>query len=141
MAFALFDLTGRRALVTGSSQGIGLALAEGLAAHGAEVLLNGRDPARVSVAVESLAARGHRAGSSVFDVTDPAAVAEAVAALEAEGPIDILVNNAGIQHRAPLEDFPVERWRALMRDQRLEPLLRWPSRRARHDRARPRQGH
>ena len=114
MAFALFDLTGRRALVTGSSQGIGLALAEGLAAHGAEVLLNGRDPARVSVAVESLAARGHRAGSSVFDVTDPAAVAEAVAALEAEGPIDILVNNAGIQHRAPLEDFPVERWRALM---------------------------
>jgi gluconate 5-dehydrogenase len=114
VAFPLFDLTGRRALVTGSSQGIGLALAEGLATHGAEVILNGRDSARVSAAADGLRARGHRAGTSVFDVTDPAAIAAAVSALEAEGPIDILVNNAGIQFRAPLEDFPVERWRALI---------------------------
>ncbi|WP_299131496.1 SDR family oxidoreductase [uncultured Amaricoccus sp.] len=114
MTFPLFDLSGRRALITGSGQGIGLALAEGLAAHGAEVILNGRGPARVAAAAEALRARGHRAGASSFDVTDPAAVAEAVAVLEAEGPIDILVNNAGIQHRAPLEDFPIERWRALI---------------------------
>lgn len=114
MTFPLFDLSGRRALITGSGQGIGLALAEGLAAHGAEVILNGRGPARVAAAAEALRARGHRAGASFFDVTDPAAVAEAVAVLEAEGPIDILVNNAGIQHRAPLEDFPIERWRALI---------------------------
>lgn len=114
MSFPLFDLTGRRALVTGSSQGIGLALAEGLSDYGASVVLNGRDPARVTAAAESLAARGRRASASVFDVTDPAAVAKAVDALEADGPIDILVNNAGIQHRAPLEDFPVERWRALI---------------------------
>ena len=114
MAFPLFDLAGRRALVTGSSQGIGLALAGGLADHGAEVILNGRDPARVAAAADGLRARGHRAGAAIFDVTDPAAVAEAVAVVEAEGPIDILVNNAGIQHRAPLEDFPIERWRALI---------------------------
>lgn len=114
MSFPLFDLTGRRALVTGSSQGIGLALAEGLSDHGASVVLNGRDPARVTTAAESLAGRGRRASASVFDVTDPVAVAEAVRVLEADGPIDILVNNAGIQYRAPLEDFPVERWRALL---------------------------
>ncbi len=114
MGFPLFDLTGRRALVTGSSQGIGLALATGLAEHGAEIVLNGRDPDRVAAAATALAARGHVVRASVFDVTDPGNVAEAVAALEAEASIDILVNNAGIQFRAPLEDFPIERWRTLL---------------------------
>jgi gluconate 5-dehydrogenase len=114
MGFPLFDLTGRRALVTGSSQGIGLALAEGLAEHGAEIVLNGRDPGRVAAAVDDLAARGREARASVFDVTDPTEVAEAVGALEAEGPIDILINNAGVQFRTPLEDFPIERWRMLL---------------------------
>lgn len=109
MTFPLFDLTGRRALVTGSGQGIGLALAEGLAAHGAQVILNGRDPERLGAAAATLGAE-----IAAFDVTDPAAVTAAVASLEVRGPIDILVNNAGIQHRAPLEDFPVERWQALM---------------------------
>jgi gluconate 5-dehydrogenase len=114
MTFPLFDLSGRRALVTGSSQGIGLTLAAGLAAHGAEVVLNGRDRARVTAAAAELRAAGHRAAACAFDVTDPAAIGEAVAALEAEAPIDILVNNAGIQFRAPLEDFPIDRWRQLM---------------------------
>jgi gluconate 5-dehydrogenase len=109
----LFDLTGRRALVTGSSQGIGLALAEGLAAYGAAVVLNGRDPARLEAARDRLAAAGHAVATSAFDVTDPTEVAEAVARIEAEGPIDILVNNAGQQHRAPLEDFSHDRWDAL----------------------------
>lgn len=109
MTFPLFDLSGRRALVTGSSQGIGLALAEGLAAHGATVILNGRDPDRLATA-----AAGLGASAAAFDVTDPASVARAVAEIETEGPIDILVNNAGIQHRAPLEDFPIDRWRALL---------------------------
>jgi gluconate 5-dehydrogenase len=109
----LFDLTGRRALITGSSQGIGLALAEGLTAHGAAVVLNGRDPARLEAARDRLAAAGHSVATSAFDATDPTAVAEAVARIEAEGPIDILVNNAGQQHRAPLEDFPHDRWDAL----------------------------
>ena len=114
MSLELFDLSGRRALVTGSSQGIGLALAEGLAAHGAEVVLNGRDPARLDAAAERLAGAGYRVGRATFDVTDPEAVAAGVAAVEAEGPIDILVNNAGMQFRTPLEDFPVDKWQQLL---------------------------
>jgi gluconate 5-dehydrogenase len=114
MTSSLFDLSGRRALVTGSSQGIGLALAEGLAAHGAEVVLNGRDPTRIETAAARLAAAGHKVGRAPFDVTDPDAVAAGVAAVEAEGPIDILVSNAGMQFRAPLEDFPIDKWQALM---------------------------
>lgn len=107
----LFDLGGRRALVTGSGQGIGFALAEGLAAHGATVVLNGRDPGRLAAAAERLPG----AAVAAFDVTDPDAVAEGVARIErAEGPIDILVNNAGMQFRAPLEDFPVEAWKRLI---------------------------
>jgi gluconate 5-dehydrogenase len=114
MSFPLFDLAARRALVTGSTQGIGLALAEGLAAHGAAVVLNGRDPARLEAAADRLARRGHSVERAAFDVTDPEAAAEGVAAALAGGPIDILVNNAGMQHRAPLEDFPADKWRALL---------------------------
>jgi len=114
MSFPLFDLTGRRALVTGSSQGIGLALAEGLAAHGAEVVLNGRDPARLAMAAEGLAAAGHRVGRVAFDVTDPVAVARGVDEVEAGGPLDILINNAGMQFRTPLQDYPPEMWARLL---------------------------
>ncbi|HRO10703.1 SDR family oxidoreductase [Amaricoccus sp.] len=110
MSFPLFDLAGRRALVTGSSQGIGLALAEGLAAHGAEVILNGRDEARLGAA----AARIPGATTARFDVTDPEAAAAGVATVLADGPIDILVNNAGMQFRMALEDFPVEKWQQLL---------------------------
>lgn len=113
---SLFDLTGRRALVTGSSQGIGLALARGLARHGASVVLNGRSAEKVEAAVEALAADGHAARSAVFDVTRQGDVATAVERIEAEiGAIDILVNNAGMQFRTPLEDFPAERWEELLR--------------------------
>jgi gluconate 5-dehydrogenase len=114
MSFPLFDLSGRRALVTGSSQGIGLALAEGLAAHGAELVLNGRDPAKLEAAAARLAGHGHKVAKAPFDVTDPDAAAAGVASVLADGPIDILVNNAGMQFRAPLEDFPVEKWRQLL---------------------------
>lgn len=111
MAGQLFDLTGRRALVTGSSQGIGLALAQGLRAAGAEVVLNGRDEARLAAA----AARLPGADVLPFDATDHDAARAAVDAFEAEGkPIDILVNNAGMQHRAPLEDFPAEAFERLL---------------------------
>lgn len=114
MTFPLFDLTGRRALITGSSQGIGLALAEGLAAHGAAIVLNGRDPARLDAAAARLAGLGYDVSIAPFDVTDPEAAAAGVAAALVDGPIDILVNNAGMQFRAPLEDFPIDRWQALM---------------------------
>jgi len=103
-------------LVTGSSQGIGLALAGGLAEAGAEVVLNGRDKGKLDAAVGEFAGRGLKAVGAPFDVTDEAAVAEAVGRIEREqGPIDILINNAGMQFRAPLEDFPPAKFRELMR--------------------------
>src|SRR3954452_22871225 len=104
MSADLFDLHGRRALVTGSSQGIGFALARGLAEAGASVVLNGRDAEKLAAAAAEIPG----AAQLAFDVTDHAAVTEAIDAAEADGPIDILVNNAGRQHRAPLEDFPAE---------------------------------
>lgn len=110
----LFDLTGRVALVTGSSKGIGFALAAGLADHGTRIVINGRDAERLEAARGELAARGYKVDAFAFDVSDPDAVSGAIADIEVQvGPIDILINNAGMQHRAPLEDFPHERWRTL----------------------------
>ena len=111
MGLQLFDLTGKRALVTGSSQGIGVALARGLAAAGAKVVLNGRDTAKLSAA----AAQIPGAETIAFDATDHHAVRSAIDAYEGAGnAIDILVNNAGMQHRAPLEDFPPEAFERLL---------------------------
>ena len=116
MSIGLFDLTGKTALVTGSSQGIGYALARGLGRAGARVDLNGRDEAKLARAAESLSAEGLPVSASAFDVTDPEAVAAAIDAVEASvGAIDILVNNAGIQRRAPRESYPVATWREIMR--------------------------
>ena len=116
MSLALFDLTGRRALITGSSQGIGYALALGLGRVGARLVLNGRDEAKLEAAQASLRGEGIEASFAAFDVIDHKAVVDAVERIEAEqGAIDILVNNAAIQRRAPLEDYPVETWHELMR--------------------------
>jgi gluconate 5-dehydrogenase len=116
MTFPLFDLSGQRALVTGSSQGIGFALAKGLAEHGASVVLNGRDPVKLQAAADSLENEGHEARVAAFDVTDPEAVKRGVEAIEQDvGAIDILINNAGMQFRSPLEEFPVDRWEQLMK--------------------------
>jgi gluconate 5-dehydrogenase len=110
-----FDLTGRRVLVTGSSTGIGYALARGLAGAGARVMLNGRNEARLQEAVRTLRDEGIEADAMHFDVTSPDEVSEAIDRIETRiGAIDILVNNAGMQRRAPLEDFSHEQWRALM---------------------------
>ncbi len=115
-ASPLFDLAGRRALVTGSGQGIGFALARGLAAAGAEVVLNGRTAARLEPAAETLRGAGATVHLLPFDCTDHAAAQAAVDRFEAAtGPIDILVNNAGMQHRTPLEDFDPEDFERLMR--------------------------
>ena len=111
----LFDLTGRIALVTGSSQGLGLAIARGLAQAGAAVVLNGRDEKKLAATADALRADGVKVYPAAFDVTDGAAGAAAVARAEAEfGVIDILVNNAGIQRRAPLAEMTEEQWRSVI---------------------------
>ena len=111
----LFDLSGRTALVTGSSKGIGLALARALASAGATVVLNARDADRLEAARRHLAGEGFAVHAAPFDVTDPEAVSAGVASIEESiGPIGILVNNAGVQHRTPLQDFPLEAWRRLV---------------------------
>ena len=108
-----FDLTGRRALVTGSTRGIGAAIAAGLARAGAAVVLHGRDLARVDKARDQLQAElpGSDLRSCAFDVGDHRAVAEQAQRIDAAlGGIDVLVNNAGMQFRSPLTDFPLEAW-------------------------------
>lgn len=120
----LFKLDGRVALVTGSSAGIGEALARGLAAAGATVVVNGRDAGKVAAVAGSIRDGGHKAAEAPFDVADGAAVAKAIERIEAEtGPVAILVNNAGIQRRAPLEAFAEETWRELMRTNLDAPFL------------------
>jgi gluconate 5-dehydrogenase len=111
MSLSLFSLEGKIALVTGSGQGIGLAMAEGLSEAGAHVVLNGRDRAKLETAAKAIATAGRKVSIAAFDVTDHAAVEAGVATIESEtGPIDILINNAGMQKRAPFTEFPVDDW-------------------------------
>ena len=110
-----FDLTGRVALVTGSSKGIGFALSKGLAEAGAKLVMNGRNIADLEAAADRLRATGAQVDTLCFDVTDPAAAREAINEYERIGQIDILINNAGMQHRGPLEDFETDAFDHLMR--------------------------
>src|SRR5438093_270422 len=113
----LFDLTGRTALVTGSGQGLGNAIARGLVQAGSAIVLNGRDAKKLSAAAEVLRAEsaGARVTTAAFDVTDGAAAMREVARIEAEfAPIDILVNNAGIHRRAPLIEMTEAQWREVL---------------------------
>ena len=111
-----FRLDGRIALVTGSSAGIGLALARGLAQAGARVVLNGRRADALAQAARQLADEGLAVDARAFDVTQRAQVDAQVTAIETElGPIEILVNNAGIQRRAPFHEFVASDWDELMR--------------------------
>lgn len=117
---ALFDLSGRVALITGASRGLGAAMARGLAEARAAVILNARDPVALEEQAASLRAEGLAARISAFDVRDPAAMAAAVGML---GPIDILLHNAGNQHRAPVEDVTEEGWASVL-DTHLTALFR-----------------
>ena len=106
-AAALFDLSGRTALVTGSTRGIGAAIARALAGAGASVAINGRSAAAVERQVEAFAADGLAAVAAPFDVTDERAVTEGVERL---GAVDVLVNNAGLTERKPLEQWSLAEW-------------------------------
>ena len=110
-----FDLTGKTALITGATRGIGFGLAGGLAQAGAHVIINGRDEAKLADAAARLHAAGVSADTLCFDVRDHQAVAQAIDGYEAEqGGIDVLINNAGIQHRRSLEDFAPENFQEVM---------------------------
>ncbi|MCZ8254080.1 MAG: SDR family oxidoreductase [Polaromonas sp.] len=116
MVLDTFRLDGRLALVTGSSGGIGFALARGLGQAGAALVLNGRDKTRLEQAAGVLRDEGLTVHPRCFDVTDAAAVQAAVEDIESTaGSIDILVNNAGMQRRMALQDFPAHDWHELMR--------------------------
>src|SRR4051812_16143430 len=107
----MFDLSGRIALVTGSSRGIGRSIAEGYAAAGARVVINGRDEKLVAAAAKEIG----NAVAAPFDVTDKATIEAAIEKIEKDvGAIDILVNNAGMQQRAPFVEFPEADWRKIM---------------------------
>jgi gluconate 5-dehydrogenase len=110
MPNALFDLSGKVALVTGATHGLGMAMATGLGEAGATVVVNERtSEEKISAAIEQYSARGISAHGFLFDITDEMAVDAAVARIEEEvGPIDILVNNAGIIKRVPLLDMPLK---------------------------------
>jgi len=110
----LFDLTGRTALITGASKGIGYALATALGAAGARVVLNARGSDQLVLARDALQALGIAAEIAPFDVTDADAVDAGVAKIEAElGPIHILVNNAGMQLRGAFAEYSTDAWRRI----------------------------
>ncbi len=112
---SLFDLSGRTALITGSSRGIGFALAQGLAQSGAKVIVNSRKTDDVTEAVAKLQSMGLQADGAAFDVADEASVEAAFANFDAQKiNIDILINNAGIQHRQPMVDLPLADWQRVI---------------------------
>jgi gluconate 5-dehydrogenase len=115
MSKSLFSLEGKTALITGSSEGLGLVFARGLAEAGARVILNGRKADKLDTAVCELKKDGLDASGSVFDVTNFEGIEAAVAAIEKEsGTIDILVNNVGLQRRAPLHEITLEAWQEVL---------------------------
>ena len=109
-------LKGKTALVTGSTSGIGLEVARALVAQGANIVLNGFGDASAIAAIEKeLQGRGVRTLYNGADMSKPAQIEDMIRAAEAAfGRVDILVNNAGIQHTAPIDEFPVDRWDAII---------------------------
>ena len=115
MSLNLFDLTGRTALITGSSRGLGRAFAEGLAGAGARVILNGVNAERLEQTADEMRAAGHDVLTAAFDVTDETAIVAAFERFDADAiAVDILVNNAGIQFRRPMLELDTADWRRVI---------------------------
>jgi gluconate 5-dehydrogenase len=111
----LFSLKGKIALITGSSRGIGYALAEGMAEAGCTIILNGTNEDRLTKSVQNLAEKDYTVYGSRFDVTEEDSVQKQITHIEQDiGPIDILINNAGITVRGPLEDFNLSDWQRII---------------------------
>ncbi len=115
MSLSLFDLNGKTALITGATHGLGMAIAKGLAAAGAGIVINGRFPGKLEAALKEFSACGISATGYLFDVTDEKAVIDNLTRIEKEvAPIDILVNNAGIIKRIPMVEMEVEEFRQVI---------------------------
>jgi gluconate 5-dehydrogenase len=115
MSMQLFNLQGRTALVTGSSRGLGRAMAQGLADAGAAIVLNGANADRLAVAAREMTDAGHQVRAACFDITDEAAIVTAFEGFDADGlQIDILINNAGVQFRKPMVELATEDWRKVI---------------------------
>ena len=110
----LFDLTGKRALITGGTHGLGMSMAKGLAGAGATLLINGHSPDKMNAALRAYGELDIQAKSYLFDVTDDSAVERAISEIESDGPIDILINNAGIIKRTPILDMEVADFRQVI---------------------------
>jgi gluconate 5-dehydrogenase len=115
MSTKLFDLSGRTALVTGSSRGLGRAFAEGLAAAGSRIILNGSDAGRLEATADEIRASGHHVLTAPFDVTDETAIVDTFNHFDSRGiHVDILVNNAGIQFRKPMAELATKDWQRVI---------------------------
>jgi NAD(P)-dependent dehydrogenase (short-subunit alcohol dehydrogenase family) len=111
----LFDLSGKVALVTGGSRGLGQEMAEGLAEAGASLMLLARRPQWLTPTIDEFRSRGFKCDGAVCDVADPTDVHRAVSrTIEVYGQIDVLVNNAGITWSAPAESMPFEKWKSVI---------------------------
>jgi gluconate 5-dehydrogenase len=120
----LFDLSGKVALVTGGTHGLGMAVAVALAEAGATLVVNGHSADKMELALKEYEARGIRARGYLFDVTNEAEVAEAVARIASEvGPVDILVNNAGIIKRIPAVEMSIAEWNAVIATDLTAPFI------------------
>jgi Dehydrogenases with different specificities (related to short-chain alcohol dehydrogenases) len=120
----LFNLTGKRALITGATHGLGMAMSKGLASAGAELIINGHSPDKMAMALNEYKSLGIQAHGYLFDVTREGEVNDNIARIEKEhGPIDILVNNAGIIKRIPMVDMPVEEFREVIEVDLIAPFI------------------
>jgi gluconate 5-dehydrogenase len=120
----LFDLKGKRALITGGTHGLGMAMAKGLGLAGAELLINGHSSEKMKLALDEYAKAKLKVSGYLFDVTNDQAVSTAINSIEKEiGPIDILVNNAGIIKRIPMVDMETEDFKEVINVDLVAPFI------------------